>query len=413
MIMNKEMYVNRRDKALKSLEPGQAVLIFANPQPGGIYHFIQEKNFLYFTGLNLPNAILIMANWGKTSSSFLFIDRNIPEMIVWEGEKMHKEEATELSGIESVFYLDEFERIISGYAVSLKTVYTHSFQIALGNPLTRAAMWIQQLRTHFPHLSFDGLGKVVTPLRSVKEPWELEQMQKAIDITGQGIRKIMDNSQVGMMEYALESMLYHEMLSNGYRHWGFRPIIAGGHNATTLHYEDNDCVVEKDVLVLLDVGASCNGYSADITRTYPIAKKFKKRQLDVYKAVLETQETVIGMIKPGVSMTELNETAVKILTKAMLKLKLITDEKDFRRYYMHSIGHHLGLDTHDVGARDSVLEVGNVITVEPGIYIPEESLGVRIEDDILVTETGYRNLSINIPKAPKALEEIRAAALAK
>jgi Xaa-Pro aminopeptidase len=274
-------------------------------------------------------------------------------------------------------------------------------------------MWIQTLRSHFPHLIFDGLGKIVTPLRSVKEPWEIEQLQKAIDITGQGIRKIMDNSRVGMMEYTLESMLYNEMLSNGFRHWGFRPIVAAGHNATTLHYEENDCKVENNTLVLLDVGAACNGYSADITRTYPITKKFAKRQLDVYKAVLETQEAIISMIKPGIGMTELNEAASGMLAKSMLKLKLITDVKDFRRYYMHSIGHHLGLDTHDVGARDSVLEAGNVITVEPGIYIPEESLGIRIEDDILVTETGYRNLSIDIPKSPKALEEIRAAALVK
>ncbi len=409
--MNKEMYIARREKALKHLEPGEGMLIFANPLPGGIYNFIQEKNFLYFTGLETPNAILLQINFGKTNQTILFIERNIPERIVWEGAKMYKEEATELSGITSVHYLDEFERVISGYGPALKRVYSQNFQIPLGTPLTRSAMWIQEIRKHYPNIEFAGINKIVSPLRSVKEDWEIEQMQKAIDITEQGIRKIIDDSRVGMHEYALESMLYNEMLSNGFRHWGFSPIIAGGKNATTLHYEENNCPVEEDVLVLLDVGAACNGYSADITRTFPISGKFTPRQKDIYNAVLKVQKEVIAMIKPGVSMTELNATATEGLANAMLELKLIDDAKDFRKYYMHSIGHHLGLDTHDVGARDSVLEVGNVITVEPGLYIPEEAIGVRIEDDILVTEDGYKNLSINIPKEVEELEKIRTAAL--
>ncbi len=409
--MNKEMYVTRREKALEKLESGEGILIFANPLPGGIYHFIQEKNFLYFTGLEIPNAIMLQANFGKNSQTMLFIERNIPERIVWEGAKMYKEEATEISGIDSIYYLDEFERVISAYAPAFKTIYSQDFQIPLGTPLTRSAMWIKEIRKHYPNIRFQGINKIVAPLRSVKDAWEIEQMQKAIDITGQGIRKIMDDSRVGMAEYTLESMLYNEMLSNGFRHWGFRPIIAGGKNATTLHYEENNCVVDENTLVLLDVGAACNGYSADITRTFPISGEFTPRQLDVYNAVLKVQKDIIDMIKPGVSMTDLNLAASEGLANAMLELKLIEDAKDFRKYYMHSIGHHLGLDTHDVGARDSVLEVGNVITVEPGLYIPEEAIGVRIEDDILVTETGNVNLSINIPKEAVELERIRKEAL--
>lgn len=411
--MKKEMFINRREKALNALEQGEALLIFANPLPGGIYHFIQDKNFLYFTGLEIPDAILLMVNYGKTKASYLFIERNIPERIVWEGEKLHKEQAIEACGITSVFYLDEFERMMSAYAGSIKTILSDKFQTSLGTPMARPAMWINKIKTNFPHINVESLNRVIAPLRTVKEDWEIEEMQKAIDITEQGIRKILDNAVAGMPEFTLESMLYNEMLSNGYRHWGFRPIVAGGMNATTLHYEDNDTPVKDNVLVLLDVGAACSGYSADISRTFPISGKFTPRQLDIYNAVLKTQKTVIEMVKPGVLMAELNETAANMLATAMLDLKLIDDPKDFRKYYMHSIGHHLGLDTHDVGARDSVLEVGNVVTVEPGIYIPEEAIGIRIEDDILVTKDGHRNLSINIPKEPQELEAIRTAALKK
>jgi Xaa-Pro aminopeptidase len=242
------------------------------------------------------------------------------------------------------------------------------------------------------------------PLRSVKTKWEIEQMQKAIDITGDGIKNIFKKSKIGMMEYELDAILKYEINRNGLKHIGFKSIIASGKNAATLHYEQNDSKIGKDEMALLDVGAACNGYSADISRTFPVSGKFTKRQKEVYSEVLAINKKIIKMVKPGIGMKELNEKTVELIQKSLIKLKLIKDKKDYRKYYMHSIGHHLGMDTHDLGARDSVLEVGNVITIEPGIYIPEEKIGVRIEDDILVTKTGYKNLSENIPKEINELE---------
>ena len=188
--------------------------------------------------------------------------------------------------------------------------------------------------------------------------------------------------------------------------WRFKPIIAAEINATILHYVDNNCIIPENSLVLLDIGASCNSYCADITRTFPVSGKFTTRQAEIYQEVLGVQQKIIDMIKPGIALMDLNLKTVSLITESLKRLKLIEEDEEYRKYYMHSVSHHLGLDAHDVGSRDSILEPGNVITVEPGIYVPEEKIGIRIEDDILVTETGSKNLSARIPKQIKELEDI-------
>ncbi|MCK4653865.1 MAG: M24 family metallopeptidase, partial [Candidatus Cloacimonetes bacterium] len=202
-----------------------------------------------------------------------------------------------------------------------------------------------------------------------------------------------------------EALLIYEARKNGIKHMAFKPIIASGKNAATLHYEKNNSKIGKNDLVLLDVGASYNNYSADISRTFPVSGKFTKRQKAVYEEVLNINKAIIKMIKPGVSLPDLNKRTIELITEALIRLKLIKDKKDYKKYYMHSVCHHLGMDAHDIGKRDSILKAGNIITVEPGIYIPEEKIGVRIEDDILVTKDGYKNLSENIPKEIKELEK--------
>lgn len=214
-----------------------------------------------------------------------------------------------------------------------------------------------------------------------------------------------------MYEYELESILFYRLQRSGVRNWGFAPIIAGGINAATLHYEKNECQIESGQLVLMDVGASYNNYSADITRCFPIGEKFTERQKQIYQIVLDVQKEIIAMIKPGVKLSELNIRTRELLTESALAIGLITDPDDILKYYMHSVSHFLGMDTHDLGGREAVLEVGNVITVEPGLYLAEEKLGVRIEDDVLVTESGHCVLSQNIPKEIDEIEEIRRVAL--
>ncbi|HQB98035.1 MAG TPA: M24 family metallopeptidase, partial [Candidatus Cloacimonadota bacterium] len=240
----------------------------------------------------------------------------------------------------------------------------------------------------------------------IKSEWEIMQLQKAIDVTGKGILDIWENAQAGMMEYELEAMLFYRIQRSGLKHWGFAPIIASGINAATLHYEKNDCQIGTNDLVLMDVGASYMNYSADISRTFPISGVFSERQKDVYSAVLRVQKEIISMIHPGVSLMDLQKRTRELIAQELIELKLITEASEVGKYYMHGVSHFLGMDTHDVGGRTAILEPGNVITVEPGIYIPEERIGVRIEDDVLVTEEGYCVLSQNIPKEISEIEEI-------
>ncbi|OQY37159.1 MAG: hypothetical protein B6226_05505 [Candidatus Cloacimonetes bacterium 4572_65] len=379
----------------------------------GVNRFEQDKNFLYFTGLEIPNARFVAIKVKNKVSKMLFIEKNIPERVVWEGAKTTPEEATAISTIQSIKFMEDFNSSIVGLLAmsEVKKVFVNYEKSALGTKNDERVDFANSLKNKNPELAIGDFLNIVRPLRQIKDAFEIEQLQKAIDITAAGLNVIFTTAKAGMFEFAVESMLYNEMLSNGYRFWGFTPIVACGVNAATLHYSANNTQIEENEMVLCDVGASCYGYSADISRTFPIGEKFEPRSKEVYEEVLNVQKVVIDMIKPGVSMLDLNTKTNEMISKACIKLGLIKEAKEFRKYYMHSIGHHLGLDTHDVGTRDSVLEAGMVITVEPGLYIAEEKIGVRIEDDILVTETGYKILSEAIPKEVADLEKLRQVAL--
>ena len=403
--MDSKLLIDRRKKLIKQLKEKELVIVFATSVPKYPRNFLQDNNFKYLTGLDIPDAIFVISKQKKPVME-LFIERGIPEMEVWVGKKMTKEEASESSGIEKISFLDEFERKIGFYLAPSFNIHTNLGYNSIDKPLNKQQDFIAKTKRYFPHITAVDMTKIMIPLRSVKIKWDIEQMQKAIDVTGEGIRNIFKKSKADMMEYELEAILQYEITRKGLRHMGFKPIIATGDNAATLHYEQNNSKIGKNEMVLLDVGAACNGYSADISRTFPVSGKFTKRQKEVYSEVLKINKKMITMVKPGIGMKELNEQTIELIQKALIKLKLIKDKNDYRKYYMHSVGHHLGMDTHDLGARDSVLKVGNVITIEPGIYIPKEKIGVRIEDDILVTKTGYVNLSVSIPKEIEELENL-------
>jgi len=405
--MNEKIFAGRRKKLSRQLKDKETVVIFAASMPIYPRNFLQDNNFLYFTGLEIPDAIFVMRKAKDKILTELFIERGIPEREVWEGKKMTKKEATAISGIDKIFFLDEFERNIGNYLAQSFQLYVNIGFNNIGQPLNKQQIFIEKSKRYFPQLKAMDMTKIIVPLRTVKSKWEIKQMQKAIDVTGTAIKDIYRQAKFGMMEYELEAILHYHILKNGLKHLGFISIIASGKNATTLHYSRNNSKIQKNELVLLDVGAAYNNYSADISRTFPVSGKFSRRQKAVYGEVLNVQDEIIEMVKPGIGLTDLNRRTNELISEALLRLKLISDKKDFRKYYMHSVSHHLGMDTHDVGSRDSVLEVGNVITVEPGIYIPEEGIGVRIEDDILVTKDGFEILSKNIPKKIEDLENFK------
>lgn len=389
---------------------GEACIIFAN-QAENLRKFSQDNNFLYFTGLNIPNAILVLIKSADAVQEMLFIERGIPEREVWDGKKMTKDEAQEISEIRRVLYLDEYDATMSMWCPMLNKIHANIGFVALDQPLNYALYRLEPLRIRFPQIQIADITPLITPLRKIKDAWEIEQMQKAIDITGEGILDIIRQARASMYEYELEAMLFYRMQRSGAHHWGFAPIIASGINAATLHYGQNNCRIEEGQLVLMDVGAAYNNYSADITRCFPVSESFSDRQKQIYQLVLDVQKEIIEMIKPGVSLMDLQVRTRELLAESALAIGLIKDLDEITRYYMHGVSHFLGLDTHDLGGRNAILEAGNVITVEPGIYIPEENLGVRIEDDVLVTESGNHVLSHNIPKEISEIEEIRRKAL--
>ncbi|HNU54815.1 MAG TPA: Xaa-Pro aminopeptidase [Candidatus Syntrophosphaera sp.] len=404
--MTAEITAPRRERLAALLSDGEYVIVFANTQ-GKLQKFSQDKNFLYLTGLNHPELIYVAGKFGSRFNDMLFIERSDPERIVWEGEKLDAKEATRISGIKQVRYLDEFYPTLSGMCPLIKVIHANLGFAGLNQPPTLAMHMLQPIRDRQPQIQIKQLNDLITPLRKIKDNWEVKQLQKAIDITGQGIEDIVTSATAGMMEYELEATLFYRMQVNGLQAWGFAPIIAAGINAATLHYEKNNCQIGENELVLMDVGADCNGYSADVTRCFPIGKRFTARQKQIYSLVLDVQKKVIAAVKPGVKLSELNDITKKGLAQGLIALNLIDSEDQVGRYYMHSVSHFLGLDTHDLGGREAVLEEGNVITVEPGLYLPEENLGVRIEDDVLVTKTGHKVLSAKIPKEIKDIEKLR------
>ncbi|MDD3283341.1 MAG: Xaa-Pro aminopeptidase [Candidatus Cloacimonetes bacterium] len=403
--MKPEIVSPRREKLLSSLNDQDAVILFAALETK-LEKFKQENNFLYLTGLSIPNAIYLGYKSSKGNMEYLFIQRSDPEREVWEGKKLSIEEAKEQSGISRVLYLDEFDNMLTAYAPAINRIFTNIGHQALDAPLSYAMFRLQPVRERYPQIAILCITQIITPLRKIKSEWEIMQLQKAIDVTGKGIMDIWENAKPGMMEYELEAMLFYRIQRSGLKHWGFAPIIATGINAATLHYEKNECQIASNDLVLMDVGASNMNYSADISRTFPISGTFSRRQADVYNAVLRVQKHIIGMIRPGRTLGELQSKTRELIAKELMELGLIEDASQLMKYYMHGVSHFLGMDTHDVGGRESMLEPGNVITVEPGIYIPEESIGVRIEDDVLVTKEGYCVLSQNIPKEISELEDI-------
>jgi len=410
--MNAEITIPRREMLTNALADKEAIVLFAAGE-ANLEKFMQDNNFLYVTGLQIPEAIYFAYKSGIVPTEYLFIQRNDPAKEVWDGRKMSAEEAKELSGIDRIAYIDEFAAVLSMYCPVIGKIWANIGSQVIDRPLSTQLFKLSPIKERFPNIVIESITSLVTPLRKIKSDWELMQLQRAIDITGKAIMDVLENAESSMMEYELEAMMFYRMQRMGVKQWGFSPIVGSGINAATLHYKSNECRIENGEVVLMDVGASYLNYSADITRCFPINGSFSERQKQIYSLVLDVQKKVIEMIKPGLEMAELNKTARDLLAAAMVEIGLIEHPDDVMKYYMHSVTHFLGMDTHDVGGRNAILEVGNVITVEPGIYIPEEKLGVRIEDDVLVTESGYCVLSQNIPKEVSELEEIRKAALSK
>jgi Xaa-Pro aminopeptidase len=266
----------------------------------------------------------------------------------------------------------------------------------------------ESVQKNYPAMKIMNAHKFMCELRMIKADFEIEEMKKAVNLTKMGLEAVMNNLKAGEIEYTAEAEFLYTIRKNGADTNAFDTIAASGGNAVILHYVENDNIMEDGNLILMDLGAQYKQYASDITRTYPINGKFSDRQKTIYNIVLKANEEVIKMMKPGVPFADLNKKSTEVLTEGLLEIGLIKEAKEISKYYYHGVSHFLGLDVHDIGFRDAVLEPGMVFTVEPGLYIAEENIGIRIEDDILITQDGYVNLSKDIIKSVEDIEAFMA-----
>lgn len=406
-----ELYIRNRKNFIDQMEE-KSLAVFFSAVPvirsaDAFHHYKQSANFLYLTGIEQENCILILHpenRKGKTET--LLIPRPDHAKETWSGKMLTKEEAESLSGISEIMWTDNFESEFIRAQTRANLLYADYNDLGFSHTTSTNIEFIRKIRETLPGLQIRKASHIVHALRRVKSSEEIRLIKHAIKITSEALKALWCETKPGVKEYELEGVLAYHFIKNGSRRYAYEPIIAGGIHSATLHYVDNDSVLENGQVLLTDVGAEYGNYASDITRTVPVNGKFTDRQREVYQAVLKVQKQIISEIKPGIMMDDLNDQAKALIGKALIKLELIGDKDETAKYYMHSIGHFLGLDTHDVGTHDKPLEPGNVLTIEPGIYIPEEKLGVRIEDNILVTQKGHENLSALISKEVDEIESL-------
>jgi len=370
------------------------------------YPFQVNTNAYYLTGITQENVYLVLIKKDGVCEERLYIDAYDEQYAKWIGHRLTKKEASALSGVamKNIRYRDAFdtelEALVSGASLYLdletnRNTNFNSFGLSMRDKYQDKA-------------EVKDAYSLIISLRYAKKPCEVEEIKKAIAVTKKGIEALMENARPGMKEYELEAYFDFVLKREGQHKFAFTTIAAAGVNATTLHYSENNTVMEDGDLVLFDLGAKSNGYSADITRTFPVNGKFTPLQRTVYEIVLSANKKVAEVARAGMTMGELQKVCVEVLTEGCLKAGLIKTAEEIKRVYFHGVSHSLGLDTHDPNVRNTPLPVGAVITNEPGLYFPEHKIGIRIEDDLLITKTGCVNLSADIIKEVDDVEAFMA-----
>ncbi len=390
----------RIESLLDLLKLGEMVLIRASmASHDGLGHFRQNSNFFYLTNFNYPNGIVIIGKRldGRILKE-IYVEEDDPIMAKWIGHKPSLMEVTRITSLKSL-YLKQFFMSPSVFN-GIETIYTELKKNAFVQIPSEDALFMQMIRERCPEINIKDITPIIAPLRMKKSNQEIKAIQKAIQITFESLKETIPFIRSGENEKTIESYLECGFRKR-FADIAFNTIVASGHNATVLHYTDNNRELKSRELILLDFGAQWNHYCADISRTLPINGKYTKKNKAFYKGLLEIQKEIISYVKPGVTIRELQSITIDRITKFLIKMKVMRSKTMISKYYYHSIGHHLGLDVHDIfTSHDIPLEPGMVITIEPGIYIQELGIGIRIEDDVLITNKGNKVLSNIIPKEP-------------
>jgi len=422
--IDQKLFVKNRQNFYKKILPRSIAVFNSNDilptNADGTMPFRQNSDLLYLSGIDQEESILVLFpdHPDEKMREILFLRETNEEIAIWEGHKYTKSEATEISGIKQVMWLSQFGATFNALMAEASHVYLNANEHTrrpLTEVQTRDSRFVSWCKERFPLHQYFRAAPILYELRMIKNKIEIEVMQKACDITECGFRRILPFVKPGIFEYEIEAELIHEFIKNRSRGFAYAPIIASGFNACVLHYIENKDECRDGDILLLDIGAEYANYNADLTRSIPVNGRFTQRQKDVYNAVLKVQKEAFQLLRPGNAIPEYHKEIGKIMQSELLKLGLIdkTDIKNqdpekpaYKKYFMHGTSHHLGLDVHDVGNMYRKFEPGMLYTVEPGIYIREENLGIRIENDVVITKDGIHDLMKTIPIETEEIEEL-------
>ena len=422
--INKSLFETNRAKFTTKMKPHSLAVFNSNDiypiSADSTMPFEQHRDIFYLSGVDQEESILVLfPDCPKEKHrEILFLKETNDHIAVWEGEKLTKEKAFETSGIKTVYWLQDLEKIMFEIMTQCDTVYINTNEHYRANveTETREDRFTKWLKNKYPAHAVAKSNPILQRLRSVKEPIEIDLIQKACDITEKGFRRILDFVKPGVWEYEIEAEFIHEFLRNRSKKFAYTPIVASGNNANVLHYVENNQQCKSGDLILLDVGAEYANYSSDMTRTIPVSGRFSERQKAVYNAVLKVKNEATKMLVPGTDWAQYHVEVGKLMTSELLNLKLLdkadvqNEDKEwpaYKKYFMHGTSHHMGLDTHDYGILTEPMQANMVFTVEPGIYIPDEGFGIRLEDDVVIQKSGEpNNLMKNIPIEVDEIESI-------
>ncbi len=404
------------------MEPNSLAIFHSNDiyptSADGTMPFKQATDILWLSGVDQEDSVLVIFPDAKRDEDkeLLFLTETNDLIAVWEGEKLTKKEAFEVSGIQTVYWLSEFDTIMKSLMSQTENVYLFTQEhLRRNTPVeTREMRLNAELKTIYPNHNYKRSAPFLNKLRAVKTALEIEVMKIAAEITAAGFNRVLKFLKPDCWEHEIEAEFIHEFVKRRSRGFAYSPIIGSGSNACVLHYLENNKQCISGDLVLIDVGAEYANYACDVTRCFPVNGKFTDRQREVYESVLRVEKASIELLKPGAVLSDYHKRVGDIMTKELINLNLLSQEEvdnqnpswpAYKKYFMHGTSHYLGLDVHDYGLWDgSPMEAGMVFTCEPGIYIPEEGIGIRIEDDILITSNGYINLTKEIPKEVSEIE---------
>ena len=413
--IDNELFIKNRKKFVAEMDQSSLAVFNSNDifpiSADSTMPFQQHRDIFFLSGVDQEESILVISpnSKNKAHREVLFLKETNEHIAVWEGSKLNKAEAFETSGIKTVYWLDQFDRIFKQMMSEVDHIYFNSNEHLRADTTvqTREDRFINKIRGEYPAHIVKRSAPIMHKIRSIKDPIEINLMQKACDITKSGIERVLGFVKPGVWEYEIEAELIHEFIRNKSKGFAYSPIIASGANACVLHYTDNNSICNSGDIILLDVGAEYANYASDLTRSIPVSGHFTDRQKEVYNSVLRVKKEAEKLLIPGVMMNDYHKEVGKLMESELLKLKLIdkTDIKNqpkdwpaYKNYFMHGTSHFIGLDTHDVGLWDEPIKAGMVFTCEPGIYIPKENLGIRLEDDLIVQDKGAPfNLMDSIP----------------